>query len=150
MSTYHMSGNNPIFYVDSNGMNYHDYGVDDNGNTSLIQTTEDKFDRLYKAKSDSKGNAIKGSDGLAQKATEGTGKEDRDYVKVNKETKNSGTIISQLSGKDSEGLSHGTTINSVDARKVFQFAADNSHVEWTIGGFRTGKENIFFSRHISC
>ncbi|WP_442891878.1 RHS repeat-associated core domain-containing protein [Chryseobacterium sp. CCNWLW24] len=46
MSPYHMSGNNPIFYVDSNGMNYDDYGVDNNGNVTLIQKTEDNFDRL--------------------------------------------------------------------------------------------------------
>ncbi|MCX8526470.1 hypothetical protein OF897_21385, partial [Chryseobacterium formosus] len=137
MSTYHMSGNNPVFYVDSNGMNYDDYGMDNNGNTSLIQKTDDKFDRLYKAKSDSKGNAIKDAKGNAQKATEGVGKENQDYVKVNKETKDSGSIISQLSIKDSEGLSHGTTTNSVDARRVFQFAADNSKVEWSIGGFDT-------------
>jgi hypothetical protein len=140
MSTYHMSGNNPIFYVDSNGMNYDDYGVDQNGNVSLIQNTDDNFDRLYVAKSDEKGNTVKDAKGNAQKAIEGEGKENRDYVKVNKESKESGTLISQLSGKDSNGLSHGTTNNFTDAKKVFQFAADNSRVEWSIGGFNMGSK----------
>ncbi|WP_367118545.1 RHS repeat-associated core domain-containing protein [Chryseobacterium sp.] len=143
MSTYHISGNNPIFYVDSNGMNYDDYGVDDNGNVSLIQKTDDNFDRLYKAKSDSNGNAVKDENGNAQKATEGVGKENQDYVKVDKSSPSDGTLISQLSGKDGNGLSHGTTTNSVDVRRVFQFAADNSRVEWTIGGFRTEKDDTF-------
>lgn len=143
MSTYHMSGNNPIFYVDSNGMNYDDYGVDQNGNVSLIQKTEDNFDRLYAAKSDSSGNAVKDTNGNAQKATDGVGKENKDYVKVEKGSPSDGTLISQLSGKDSGGLSHGTTSNFTDAKKVFQFAADNSSAEWTIGGFRTGQGNNF-------
>jgi hypothetical protein len=143
MSTYHMAGNNPIFYVDSNGMNYDDYGVDQNGNVSLIQKTEDNFDRLYAAKSDASGNAVKDVNGNAQKVTEGVGKENKNYVKVDKSSPSDGTLISQLSGKDSSGLSHGTTNNFTDARKVFQFAADNSRVEWSIGGFRTGQGNKF-------
>ncbi|WP_410470250.1 JAB-like toxin 1 domain-containing protein [Chryseobacterium sp. FH2] len=143
MSPYHMSGNNLIFYVDDNGMNYDDYGIDDNGNVSLIQKTDDNFDRLYKAKSDANGNAVKDANGNAQKETERIGKENKDYVKVDKSSPSDGTIISQLSGKDSSGLSHGTTNNFTDARQVFQFAADNSRVEWSIGGFRIGKENTF-------
>ncbi|MCJ8155763.1 hypothetical protein MKJ01_18575, partial [Chryseobacterium sp. SSA4.19] len=144
MSTYHMSGNNPIFYVDSNGMNYDDYGVSNNGDVTLIRKTEDNFDRLYKAQSNSDGSAKLDANGNAQKAISGEGKENKDYVKVNKESKESGTVISQLSGRDSSsGLSHGTTNNFTDARKVFQFAADNSRVEWSIGGFRTGQGNKF-------
>ncbi len=140
MSTYHMSGNNPIFYVDSNGMNYDDYGVDQNGNVILIQKTEDNFDRLYAAKSNSNGNAETDANGNAQKATEGVGTENKDYVKVNKSSPSDGTIISQLSRKDSSGLSYGTTNNFTDARRVFQFAADNSSAEWSIGGFYMGSK----------
>ncbi|MEI3790555.1 MULTISPECIES: JAB-like toxin 1 domain-containing protein [unclassified Chryseobacterium] len=98
---------------------------------------------FYVAKSGSDGNAELDSKGNAQKVIGGEGKENKDYVKVNKENKESGTLISQLSGKDSSGLSHGTTNNFTDARKVFQFAADNSFKEWTIGGFRTGEGNEF-------
>ena len=132
-------------------MNYDDYGVDDNGNVSLIKKTDDNFDRLYKAKSDSNGNAVKDANGNAQKATDGEGKENKDYVKVNKSDPSDGMLISQLSGKDSSGLSHGTTNNFTDARKVFQFAADNSHVEWAIGGFRIGEGNKFLvgTTHLS-
>ncbi|WP_294284396.1 JAB-like toxin 1 domain-containing protein [uncultured Chryseobacterium sp.] len=141
MSSYHMSGNNPIFYIDSNGMNYDDYGVDNNGNVTLIQKTEDKFDRLYKAKSDSEGNAILDSEGKAQKAIEGEGKENKDYVKVYKSSASDGTIISQLQQKDSYGISFGQTKNSNDAKKIFQFAADNTNVEWSIGGFNMGSKS---------
>nr|WP_312994751.1 JAB-like toxin 1 domain-containing protein [Chryseobacterium flavum] len=124
-------------------MNYDDYGIDENGNVTLIQKTEDNFDRLYKAKSDSSGNAVLNDKGNAQKTIDGEGKENQDYVKVDKNSPSDGSFISQLSAKDNNGLSHGTTNNFTDARRVFQFAADNSNVEWTIGGFRTGQNNTF-------
>jgi len=152
MSTYHISGNNPIFYVDYNGMNYDDYGVDNNGNVSLIQKTDDNFDRLYKAKSDSNGNAIKGSNGLAQKAISGEGKEGIDYAKVIKTDKNSGSIISGLANNTpisekgfSKGINYGTTKNANDALSVFSFAAKNSNVEWGLNA--TSSLTAVFTGH---
>ena len=157
MSTYHMSGNNPIMFVDSNGMNYDDYGVDNNGNVSLIQKTDDNFDRLYKAKSDSNGNAIKDSNGLAQKAISGEGKEGVDYAKVYKPNKESSSLISNLSTQSTsdknfgfDKINYARTNNASDATNVFMFAAKNSNVEWGLDAYNVKGNPLYtvYTGHI--
>ncbi|WP_276833709.1 RHS repeat-associated core domain-containing protein, partial [Chryseobacterium cucumeris] len=150
MSAYHMSGNNPILFIDSNGMNYDDYGIDGNGNISLIQKTDDNFDRLYKAKSDSNGNAIKDSKGHAQKEISGEGKEGTDYAKVSKASKDSGSLISALSIQTTSDKAYGfnkinyaRTKNPNDAANVFMFAAKNSNVEWGLDAYNVNGNALF-------
>jgi len=47
-SPFHFSGNNPIYYVDDNGMNYDGYTIDDKGNINRVNDTGgDEYDVLY-------------------------------------------------------------------------------------------------------
>ncbi len=45
-SPYHFSGNNPLKFLDLNGMNYDDYTANQNG-TIDYKKTDDKFDRFF-------------------------------------------------------------------------------------------------------
>lgn len=118
MSTYHMSGNNPIFYVDSNGMNYHDYLLNQDGSIELIRNTQDKSDTLYAT--DKSGNVDKSKS-----------------VTVAKSKASDGSIISQLKSPQNSYLasfrtakegdvSVGYTNNVNDAVKVFNFLNANT------------------------
>ena len=160
-SPYVFSADNPVFFVDINGMgvdeNEDDYGIDKNGNIKLIKKTDDNFDRLYEAVSDENGNAVLDENGNAIKKINGEGNENVDYVKVNKPTPESSSIISDLAeshdysqynnGKhDHSDESFATTTNTPDANKVFQFAADNSDVEWALVRF-DGGNNLIQTSH---
>ncbi len=140
-SPYAYTWNNPVNLTDPTGMHpdgiLDDYGIDKNGNIVLIKKTDDKFDRLYRAKSDENGNATKDENGNAEKEIEGEGTENKDYVKVNKSSTKSTTVISDLSingqkGEKNKDVNFAQTGNKEDAFKVFQFAAENSKVEWSL------------------
>ncbi|MNU13800.1 RHS Repeat protein [compost metagenome] len=131
MSTYHMSGNNPIMFVDSNGMNFDDYKLNQDGSVDLIQKTNDKSDTLYAT--DSKGNVDK-SNG----------------VTVQKEKASDGSVISQLAGPQNtylasfktvkEGdVSIGQTRNAADAANVYNFMNANTDSNIEIGLFKYNK-----------
>ena len=124
--------NNPIKFIDPDGNWEHNFEMDENGRVTKMENTNDNFDRLYKKGSFNEEGMLKS--GL---------QEYRDYVQVNKTAPNDGSVISDLQETNKNGDSYGTTTNSADARRVFQFAADNSNVEWTIGGFKTGEGNKY-------
>src|SRR5690606_32081859 len=124
--------NNPIKFIDPDGNWEHNFEMDENGRVTKMENTNDSFDRLYKKGSFNEEGTLKS--GL---------QENRDYVQVNKTAPDDTSVISDLQEANKNGDSSGTTTNSADARRVFQFAADNSNVEWTIGGFETGKSNTY-------
>ncbi|MGE4347734.1 MAG: JAB-like toxin 1 domain-containing protein [Flavobacteriaceae bacterium] len=130
---YRYGFNNPVRYGDPTGLLEDDYGMDDQGNITLLQKTNDNFDRLFKV--DNSGNKVDvNSDGKMQQGT--------DYVQVNKPNAESGSIISSLATnyglKDSSfpnGINFGRTANANDAANVFSFAAKNSNVEWGLDAY---------------
>lgn len=66
ISPYAYCANNPVIYVDPTGMLFDDYGMDDEGNITLLRETDDNFDRLYNSEDVFVGEVNKGflSDGI--------------------------------------------------------------------------------------
>ena len=70
VSPYAYTLNNPVRYTDPTGMTPenpdNDYGIDDDGNITLIKETDDNFDRLYNSDNVMVGQVNKGylSDGI--------------------------------------------------------------------------------------
>ena len=146
-SVYVYADDNPVFFVDINGMGVEDdYKLDKKtGNIKLIKKTDDKFDRLYAT--DDNGNVDKNVDPLV----------------INKKNASNRTAISDLAGgkkikfqfssePDVEPYetteSTAVVSNRQTAWKTFKFLADHSDVEWAIYKFRY-KPNNFTGYQIS-
>ncbi|MDX8568638.1 DUF6443 domain-containing protein [Elizabethkingia sp. HX XZB] len=139
MSSYHFTGNNPIMMIDSNGMNYDDYKLNQDGTIDLITKTDDKSDTLYAT--DKNNNVDKSKS-----------------VTVEKEKASDGSIIKDLANNTvnnianfPNGVSYGSTNNATDAFSVYTFAAKNSNVEWGMSGFYNNNNWSFslYTAHIS-
>ncbi|RZS90546.1 DUF6443 domain-containing protein [Aquimarina brevivitae] len=129
-SPYAFSWNNPIRYVDPTGLKPMDnYGINSNGDITLLEKTDDNFDQLFAVNDNNEVNQSAGS------------------VKVGKEADGS-SILSQLetsNTKVEEYNDYGTIrernvniavtdeSNKNDVFNVFKFAADNTNVEFSVG-----------------
>ena len=151
LTPYNFVQNNPIMRVDPSGL-LDDYGIDQNGNVTLIKETDDKFDRLYSVTSDENGEVIKDENGEAVKNdTNGDGKvnnrdssgkiRDRsvlpELAKVKETTK--GNEDGEFNLRD---VTRGEGSQS-DLFKVFNFAANNSNMEWSLYRLNIGGETQF-------
>jgi len=124
ISPYAFCANNPVLYVDPDGLSH--YSINPNGDIVMTKQTDDKFDMLYVV--DKKGNI---NDKI-------------EALKVNDQT-----ILSGLS-TDREGTSDNyTKTSSTEVGNVFEFAANNSNVEWGMQGVKTknGIEYVLATSH---
>lgn len=142
-SPYVFTNNNPIFFTDPSGLApqglLDDYGIDKNGNITLLKKTNDNFDRLYAVNDE--GNKVD-TNGDGQVSTS-------DSEKINDQT-----ILPELAEvkSTSESSYHGTKKLSSATRgessqndifKIFNFAANNSNVEWSVTRANVDGENLF-------
>ncbi len=128
-SPFHFSGNNPIYYVDDNGMNYDGYTIDDKGNINRVNDTGgDEYDVLY---TENDYNAVR-------QETKENGSLKNEYGNpepANSVTVSSGTFdaSNKVTIESSNGTAKGLKVdNQTDAQAIFKFCADNFSVEYGI------------------
>ncbi len=117
-SPYHFSGNNPIKFVDLNGMNYDDYKLKQDGSIEFVKKTNSKTDDLYATKFD--GSIDKNK---SVSVSKGSFDKEIDIAPI-------GESGGGCTRKKVIGEGEGYQMSNSDAAKVFNFASDNSAVEF--------------------
>jgi hypothetical protein len=130
-SPYHFSGNNPMRFLDLNGMNYDDYKLNQDGSIEFVKPTESKTDELYATKTD---GSIDKSKSVS--VTKGSFDKEVDIDPL-------GETGGGCTRKKVVGEGEGYSMSNSDAAKVFVFASDNSSIEFGFIGTKNSGSVVF-------
>jgi len=122
MTPYQYVSNNPIMRIDPTGMNDHDYKLNKDGSFTLLNKTEDKFDRIFSENKDDTPLVV-----------------EKSFMKSFSNPKYEGTYEAKISPKTMKTY----------GKALFNFFARNTNKEWDYNEFVNSKTGEIFGNIIT-